>query len=70
MYCTGMHKLCDDDPAKMERGIIFLDEFDKLRSNNQALDVRGQMAQQELLSLHRRRDCGTSGELVEIGFPR
>lgn len=44
-------KLCDNDPAKMERGIIFLDEFDKLRSNNQALDVRGQMAQQELLSL-------------------
>jgi hypothetical protein len=50
----------------MERGIIFLDEFDKLRSNNEALDVRGKMAQQELLNL---LDGGTSDRAEKSSKP-
>lgn len=60
---SGLLMRCDGQPAAARWGLLFLDEVDKLRSNDTAgADVGGQGAQRSLLSL---LDGGT----VQVEWP-
>jgi ATP-dependent Clp protease ATP-binding subunit ClpX len=71
---VGLLRACDFDVERAQNGIIFIDEIDKVSSNDTGLDVGGKSVQEELLtilegtkiSVPKDGSNKTKGEYIEI----
>ena len=55
VFCRNLLAAADNDVEKAERGIVFIDEIDKIakKQNSKSRDVSGESVQQGMLKLLR-----------------